>query len=233
MSVDGDRGWHDKFADMMDVIESKPRKGSVIQWSLYVYKECIAKGVQLAIMDLLHALKCARGRYIDHVISVISTCSTANTDYEAVRALLDLGMAMYDKSQLGRMRDCYPIEMFTPGNVAKLLKRKYFPDAVYFAPFTFLAVCIRVPFLRMDFRLQLLALSFLLLQEMSEDLKRRPGMQHEENSPRVTQRSGKNSDMVTYAERYAFDRLLCTVISYLCAFQMSSEMLRTDALGTH
>ena len=233
MSVDGDRGWHDKFADMMDVIQSKPRKGSMIQWALDVYGECFEKGVQLAVTDLLHAVKCARGRYIDHGISVISTCSTANTNYEAVRNLLDLGMALYDKSQLGRMRDCYPLEMFTPGNVTKLLKHKYFPDAVYFAPFTLLLVCIRVPFLRMDFRLKLLNLSFLLFSEMSQDLNRRQSVPREENSPKVAQRGGKNTDMVTYAERYAFDRLLCTIISYCCAFQMSSEMLRTDALGTH
>ena len=233
MSVDGDRGWREKFGDMIDVIQSNNRKGSMISWSLDVYKECQEKGIQLAVTDLLHAAKCARGRYIDHVISVFSSSPSANTDYEAVRNLLDLGMVLYDKSQLGRMRDCYPIEMFTLGNVVKLLKHEYFPDAFYFIPFTLLLSCIRVPFFRMDFRLQLLNLSFLLLSEMSEDLNRRQKSQHDKNGPKVTQRAGKDSDMVTYGERYAIDRLLCTIISYSCAFQMSSENLRTDALGTH
>ena len=68
---------------------------------------------------------------------------------------------------------------------------------------------------------------------MSEDLDRRQKIPHEKNGPKVTQRAGKDSDMVTYAERYAIDRLLCTIISYCCAFQMSRENLRTDALGTH
>lgn len=233
MSVDGDRGWSDKFGDMLEVINSKQRKGSVIDWSLDVYKECQEKGIHLAVTDLLHAAKCARGRYIDHVISVFSSCPSANTDYEAVRNLLDLGMALYDKSQLGRMRDCYAIDMFTLGNVVKLLKHGHFPDAVYFIPFTLLLVCIRVPFLKMDFRLQLINLSFLVLLEMSEDLDRRQKIPHEKNGPKVTQRAGKDSDMVTYAERYAIDRLLCTIISYCCAFQMSRENLRTDAMGTH
>ena len=228
VAVDGDPGWNDKFADMMDVVNSETRHGAVYQWSLDVYKKAYEDGTHLAISDLLHVVKRARGRYIDHKISILSACDTAATDYDKVCTVLDINMALCDKSHLGRMRDFYPIELFTMSNVVRLLDGKLYPDAFYFTVFTLLLLAIRGPFFNMELRLRVFNLVFLLLQEMMAELDR-------VNVPnsKIMQRACGSCDMVTFGEMATLNRITCSIISYCCAFEVSPGMLRTDALGTH
>lgn len=232
MAVDGDPGWSDKFLDMIDVVESKTRNGPVYDWALDVYKQSYEMGVHSTISDLLHVVKRARSRYIDHKISILSACDEATTNYEKVCEVLGINMALCDRSPLGRMRDFYPIELFTMRNVMCLLEAELFPDALYFTAFTLLLLAIRVPFWNMDLRLRMLNVAFLLMQEMVAELDRVKTLEGED-SPKITQRACASSDMVTFGERSMLNRILCTIISYCSAFQLSPKMLRTDALGTH
>ena len=123
----------------------------------------------MATTDLLHFLKRARGRYIDNTISVCVN-EISKTNYACACKLLRVGLALSDKSQLGRMRDFYPIELFTVKNVIKLIEGKCFADAFYFFPFTLLLLVIRVPFFRSDFRLQLLEIAFVLFRHVYYDV---------------------------------------------------------------
>ena len=152
---------------------------------------------------------------------------------DKVCRVLKPSMALRDRSQLGRMRDYYPLELFTLQNVLTLLEYGLFADALYFMPFTIMLLVVRVPFLRMDFRLRLTNLAFLLFQEMFFDVRCHKEAPQDKNPGKITQRAYAASDMVTFAETRTLERILCTIISYTCAFQLTPEHLRTDALGTH
>ena len=207
LAVDGDPGWNDKFADVTDIVGQKHRKGHIEDWALDIHKEAQEKNVHLAVGDLLHLVKRARSRYIDHMISVNVSCQDAHTNYEMVSRILKPTMALRDRSQLGRMRDYYPLELFTLQNVLTLLENDLFADALYFIPFTLLLIIVRVPFLRMDFRLKLTNLAFLLLHEMLCDVYRCGKVPQNEGDLKIT--------------------------PYTCAFQLTPANMRTDALGTH
>ena len=232
IAVDGDPGWNDKFADMEDVVASEVRQGPVSEWALDVYKTAYESGTHCAIGDLLHIVKRARSRYIDHKISILSASPMACTNYEKVCSVLGVSMALCDKSPLGRMRDFYPVELFTMSNVLNLLRKGLFPDAFYFTAFTLLLLAIRVPFWNMTLRLKMLNLAFLLMNEMMDELDRVKVLDSED-SLKITQRACASCDMITFGERSTLTRILCTIVSYCAAFQVSREMLRTDALGTH
>ena len=79
-------------------------------------------------------------------------------------------MPLRDKSKIGRMRDFYPIQLFTMENVARLLKEKLYADVFYLAPHTLLLLVLRVPFFKIEFRMKLLNASYLLFYEIYSDL---------------------------------------------------------------
>ena len=235
MSSDGDTGWNCKFNEMFEIIASHIEE-PLCTMALTVQKECQAESIHMATADLLHLLKRARGRYIDRDIAVTLADVSIRTNYQRVCDLID-GMALRDKSQLGRMRDFYPLQMFTVDNLLLLLANEYFSDALYFTPFTLLLVVIRVPFLRLDFRLELLTTAYLLFLQIYYDVSKNTDSRSSSNSTpgdtRARQRPRGDSDLVTFAELGTLERILCTIVSYAAAIQTHPTDLRTDALSTH
>ena len=161
----------------------------------------------------------------------------AYTDCARAEEILQVGLALSDKSQIGKMRDFYPLELFTTSNVIKLLEAELYADAFFFVPHTLLLLAIRVPFFTSDFRLKLLAASYLLFYEVYVDVSSQapssvqlPGVCQSLN---VTQRDTSESDMVTFAEVSALKRILCTLLAIGSALQIHPDNLRTDSLGTH
>lgn len=241
MSVDGDGGWNCLFREMFDVF-SQHWKTPFRDLAFNTYTHCSQNGIQMAVGDLLHLLKRARARYIDHEIHVFLGDEAAKTNYQNACEILDAGPALYDKSQLGKMRDFYPIQLFTIENVLILLADQSFPDAYYFLAFTLLLLVIRVPFFQMDFRLKLLEASFLMFQKVYNDIvntprkpeTRRPNTTSSQgDSPQARQKSTSSSNLVTFAETTTLQKILSTVISYCAGFQLFPDRLRTDSLGTH
>ena len=244
MSCDGDAGWNVKFHEMFEFVASHFDR-PLCEAAEAVRKDCSEQEIHMATSDLLHLLKRARGRYLDHIILPLAS-GTAKTDYAHVCNLLQLGPTLSDKSQLGRMRDFYPIEMFSVTNVIKLLRYKRFADAFYFLPFALLLLVIRVPFFRLDFRLQLLETAYLLFRQAYEDIlamkaKKKTEAPIDSSSKetegvekiRAVQRPRDGSTLATFAELGTIERILCTIISYASALLTHPSNLRTDSLGTH
>ena len=230
VSADGDCGWNCRFRSMFKVMESV-QFTDLGGFSLDVFEKCEKSETPLAVTDLLHCVKAARGRFIDHTLVIWTSDLTTQTNYEAVcRVLNSCSRSLSDRTQMGRMRDFYPIELFTIGNVVRLLQHRLFPDAFYFLSYSLLLVVIRVPFLRMDFRMQLLSAAYGLFSYIHNDIER---MTFKPKDKRVPQRYKGKAEYITFAELQTVQRILCTITAYASAFQLHSEDLRTDALGTH
>lgn len=258
-SADGDAGWNIKFHEMFEIIMPHIDK-RLPDMAGDIRKECWNNGIHMATTDLLHFLKRARGRYIDNTISVCVN-EISKTNYACACKVLRVGLALSDKSQLGRMRDFYPLELFTVKNVIKLIECKCFADAFYFFPFALLLLVIRVPFFRSDFRLHLLETAFVLFRHVYYDVLASTQKKADEDDSseqekgdcdeqekgdcdeqekgdcdekeRVVQRPRGGYRLVTFAELGALERIICTIVSYASAFQTHPATLRTDALGTH
>ena len=165
---------------------------------------------------------------------VTSSDRAVHTDCDAVDKLLDINMVLSDKSQIGRMRDFYPIELFTIKNVRILFKNKFFADGAYFLPHALLLVVIRVPFLTHTFRRQLLSAAYSLFYEVYTDVSSHPPAEtSSEEQEKVPQRRSQDSEKITWAEVGTLRKILCTIIAYAAALQIQPSQLRTDALGTH
>ena len=233
IAADGDRGWNRKFDRVFEVLEKHPYT-SLGDLSLDVYELCRNDGVPLAVTDLLHYVKAARSRYIDHKIAVTLGNVEVQTSCEMAEDVLNVGLAISDRSQLGRMRDFYPLQLFTIKNVLLLLSNDMYADAYYFLPHAILLLVVRCPFFRMDFRMQLLTIAYLLFCEVYTDLSSHSrNMSEKTSTMKATQRQSKFTDIRTFAEISSIRLILCTIVAFGAAFQLHSHDLRTDALGTH
>ena len=201
----------------------------------------------MAITDPLHYMKAARSRYINNVIVVTRADLTSTTNVAEAERVLKVGLALSDKSHLGKMRDFYPLELFTLKNVVKLLDKRLYADAFYFVPHALLLLVIRVPFFNMRFRMKLLSVTYSLFYEVytdvssemseptatiTESTESTPSAQPAD-PPKVHQRRFEPTDLVTFGESSTLMRMLCTIVSLGSAFVLQPENLRTDSLGTH
>ena len=231
ISIDGDCGWNAKFRETFKVMQSC-RFTELGGYSLDVHNQCGKKDIPMAVTDLLHCLKCARGRYIDHPIIIYTKDLTTKTCYEtACNLLSSAGRSLTDKSHLGRMRDFYPLDIFTIQNVIVLLRNKAFPDAFYFLAHALLSIVIRVPYFRMDFRMQLLSVAYDMFSYVYNDIIKQ--ITRDKKWIKVPQRYRQDCEYITFAEASTLERILCTITAYSSAFLLYSDELRTDSLGTH
>lgn len=228
ISADGDGAWNAKFHDMFTVMDSI-KYTEIDSFSLDVYNKCREENVPLPVTDLLHYLKGARSRYIDKNIVITSHDLSVTTNSEEANKILELNMVLSDKSQIGRMRDFYAVELFQISNVRILLEKEHYADAFYYLPHAILLLVIRVPFFTFNFRMRLLSVAYLLFNEVYLDITRETPKDVE----KVPQRRSKDSDIVTWGEPVTLKRILCTITAFASAFLLHRSNMRTDALGTH
>ena len=181
--------------------------------------------VWIPISDPLHVFKNVRSHILRHHIVLYANASVVNID--GMRSVLDLGSALTDESQLGKMRDCYVISLFTFSNVAKLLQEKEYANASILFPFACWASCIFSPSLDLKFRLFLVELSF---QMLSDWLSQYDEIRTVEATMPKEQR---NSDGSKLCDAHFVRRMLNTLAAFGVALKFGTETLRLDALGTH
>ena len=226
------------FREMFDVFSPHFRT-PLPDPALDTYNYCCKHDVHMTVSDLLHLVKRARARYLSHDIQVLLSDTTAKTDYQRACQLLNVGSALSDTSQLGKMRDFYPIKLFTLDNVLTLLDNACFSDAYYFLAFALLLLVIRVPFFQIQMRIKLLEASYLMFGNVYDDMtqERDEGSSNSDEKDCDTQvakqKQRNGSNLVTFCEMSTLQKILCTIVSYCAAFQLFSEVLRTDSLGTH
>lgn len=113
----------------------------------------------MPVSDPLHLLKIARGRLLKGTISMDLTQDTLISS-SSIEETLNLGNSLNDRSSIGQMRDCYPLEIFTIQNMIKLGESGKINEAKYLLPFAMFAEALRNPIYDLFTRLQLLNISF-------------------------------------------------------------------------
>ena len=182
----------------------------------------------IPISDPLHVFKNVRSHILRHPIVLYPNTSGVNLD--CMRSVLSLGNALTDETQLGKMRDCYVISLFTFSNVAKLLEAKEYASASILFPFACWASCIFSPSLDLSFRLFLVELSF---QMLSDWLSQYAEIKMGEEETKALTKEQRKCDGQKLCDAHFIRRMLNTLAAFGVALRFGSETLRLDALGTH
>lgn len=178
----------------------------------------------IPISDPLHILKNVRARLLKHQIRLFhfSKC----VDIAAMTEVLNLGSPLTDKSQIGKMRDCYVLSLFTFENVVKLLQSRQYLNACFLLPFASWVAVIFSDRINLGLRLFLVELSFQMLSDWFSEFASL-------NQVGVSQKAGKGKTEIVFSESQYVKRMLNTLVAFGVALQFGCENIRLDSLGTH
>lgn len=177
----------------------------------------------IPIADPLHVFKNLRARIIQHPIFLSPTWEATSLDH--IRKVLDLGNALADETQVGKMRDSYVVSLFTLRNVVKLIKAKQFVDAYLLFPFACWMAVIFSQEIDLSFRIFLVEFAFQVIMSWYDEIS-------------DLKLSGVNSKApvhveTTFCEKQYARRILNSLTMFGVVLMFGSENIRMDALGTH
>jgi hypothetical protein len=220
--ADGDRGHNEAHVDFFD------RWYSIWEnQGLEAALGFVSQAMYVPVGDFLHLWKNFCNKVKNHPV-VISPDSLAQmVTNEGLQSLLGLGRVLTDKTATGRMRDSYPLKLFTFTNCFKCLDSQDIVAMMYLLPWTLQEEVIRSPLLSRQERLEKAILSFKLLLHYYHSSH----FPHEEG---VSQRfrSG-NTKAITFAEDSDWPRILNSSIALVQFILDADEHWSFARLGTH
>ena len=116
-------------------------------------------GTELYVGDMLHLLKNARSRLLNGPLTLRrdgGNCFTA----EEMNQILNLGPALTDRTSPGKMRDIYPLQIFTLENLVILAEAQQWSMAFYLLPYALWVAAVRNPGLSIQMRKDFVHMAF-------------------------------------------------------------------------
>ena len=175
------------------------------------------------IADPLHVLKNMRARLLVHSIMLYSGCPA--TSLENMRRVLDLGGALMDDSQTGKMRDAYVVSLFTFSNVSKLMMAGNYVEACLLFPFACWTAVIFSDDIELQLRLFLVELAFQIIHSWYVEASLLVGS--------GVHARGAVNEVTTFCDSHYTRRILNTLVMFGVVLMFGCENMRMDALGTH
>ena len=230
MATDGDRyltSIHEQFFDTYVA----PWRDSFALIIERTYEMLMSSDEVMPIADPLHFAKNIRGKLIDHDVVVINADHADQLVFlnsQHLEQCLELGLALTDKSQIGRMRDKYVTDIFTLMNVCTLLEAGEIHSAFLFLPYACVFTLLYALNITTETRLFLANLaytSFERLLTQAEDIVKT------HNNVKYRHRSGVRA--ITFAEPSYIMRMMHTCLAFGIAIVFGPKNLRLDSIGTH
>lgn len=132
-----------------------------------------------------------------------------------------------DKSSAGKLKNSYPIALFSVINVLKLINSDCLSDALYLLPYSFLLESIRNPIWSRTTRIKLLEISFklflFLFDNQSQNIKILPDFVSEKDN---------DAEVLTFATSINIIRIINTIIG-VSFVVMNFDEVGIERLATH
>ena len=176
------------------------------------------------LSDFLHLLKNARSRILNCRVTM---CPDGDASFDAkdLNACLNLGLALTDYSVKGKMRDIYPLELFTLENFCTLYDAGLVNMALYVLPYALWAHAIRNPDISIEMRRQFLSHVVEIFTYHLTVL--------EVLDPKIVSEIKKEGVVQYFCSRRHAIRVCNTVMATLVELGRGIENLALDRLGTH
>ena len=176
------------------------------------------------VSDFLHVIKNARSRILAGPVT-INPEGLSPFSAEDMNRVLQLGKALTDMSTVGKMKDIYPLQLFTLENFMKLVASGNFAMAFYVLPYALWVEVLRNPVLSQQTRIDLLAFVVDIFAHHHECL------QHLD-SDRVSQKKTRTVPCVYFCSTAKCYRMLNTVMILLRELY-AYQNIALDRVGTH
>jgi hypothetical protein len=165
LATDGDPSYNSLHKIFMEFWQAKDK-----QWGLErVLEELKTYDGILTISDLLHLAKNFRSRFLRYVLTFTLGEFSKSTDAAKMRRILRLGAPLTDLSQLGKMRDAYPLVITRVEHIARPFDKDATAEAVVWLPLCLCFNAIRLDNITRETRLFMLRVSFHLVKRIYGD----------------------------------------------------------------
>jgi hypothetical protein len=228
VSVDGDEGYGIHFKRSFECISKLVCDG------LFDYGRFFVRGVSwigfVWISDFLHLLKNARTRLFDAIIHVNSCFWTAHGASMArlARFFKDRkSQTFLDGSSLGKMRDSYPLDLFTLKRAFRIADQGGNVDEfLYVLVFGLWMEAVENPNFSLETRMVIIDTLLLFFMTLGKLMKAVT------NSPLRQKKQGQGSN-VTFATENKIKRFVCTLFAQRAALGSGDVNLGLDRIGSH
>ena len=182
----------------------------------------------MPISDPLHFAKNLRGKLLDHKIVVVDSETLTFTDAASINKYLQVGQALTDVGQIGRMRDKYVTDIFTLKNVCRLLLHEQYHAALLLLPYSCIFTVLYSMNLTNEARVFLVNLAFTAFERMLSQT-----YEITKNNKTVKHRYSAGVQAVTFAEPSYIKRMIHTCIALGISLVNGPQHVRLDSIGTH
>ena len=176
------------------------------------------------VSDFLHLVKNARSRILAGPVS-ISPCGWLPFSAQKLNNVLQLGKALTDVSTTGKMKDIYPLEIFTLENFTKLVRAGQLASAFYVLPYAMWATVLRNKVISQQTRIDLLAFVVQIFAHHHDCLQ---NLDHQ----RVTEKRTAETPCVYFCSKSKCRRSLNTAMVLLRELR-ANRNIALDRIGTH
>lgn len=172
-ATDGDH-FYDHFHDLFfqKILKMIKQKKSFSQIISFISKDFLKNDIVIPISDFLHSIKLLRSYFLEEKIHLDIRSNISIKPSEMSK--YNLGYVLSDISSIGRMKDSYPLELFSNDTLLKSIDFKDFHILFFILPFNLLIESLKNPNLSISFRIFLLEISyqFLLFHLFQKDFKK-------------------------------------------------------------
>ena len=172
------------------------------------------------VLDLLHAVKCARARIINHVVAIYPQTAADLVSAMSLNEDLELGLALADESQIGKMKDAYALQIFTCVNSFTELEKGKFASFYFLLIYMLLIDVFRCPHFSLELRIFLTRLVYYLFRLECDACRAMP-------------QRGKKGSTVGFAERVFLEKVLNTIVGFHYSLKKVGAGFLTHRFGTH
>jgi hypothetical protein len=117
----------------------------------------------MPLSDLLHLGKNFRTRFLKRGLTFVYGGASSSINQDKVREILDLAAPLTDLSQVGKMRDAYPLVLTRIENIIQLIDQNALPEAVTLLPLLLSFNAMRLETITRETRVDLLRIAFCLV----------------------------------------------------------------------
>jgi hypothetical protein len=180
----------------------------------------------LPLGNLLHLAKNFRGRFLKYLLTFSNGRSCKSTSLKLMREILRLGAPLADLTQVGKMREAYPLVITRVDHMNKLFQRGALAEAVAWLPLSLCFNAIRLENITRDTKTFMLRISFFLVWHLYDRKRRKL-----DKNPQMSRRKRKTVKLTIFTSEWC-ERFLDT--SLLIIFSIENyEFIALDRESTH
>jgi hypothetical protein len=228
LASDGDRSYNFRHYTFMEYWEAifraaGPASGAAFDAVLAALK--FYAGV-LPLSDLLHLAKNFRGRFLKYLLTFSNGRWSKSTSLKLMRDILGLVAPLADLTQVGKMRDAYPLVISRVEHMNQLFQRGAFAEAVAWLPLSLCFNAIRLENITRGTRGFMLRVGWFIVWHLYE----RKRMKLDKN-PEMSKKKRKTVKLTIFPKGWSV-RFLDT--SLLITFSLDNyEFICLDRESTH